>query len=143
MGLWTTSDHASDKDQSTTKTVDKEAIGEFLDFRQLKSNRTKATDFDNADIVDVAINEDNQTEEDYTSRLNRLVQLTGTAVGYANSGRHLHRSLREDEQIRHIPRTSADQQDKQHVQEHLLEFLHRGRLLEPQLEPAKLTGLDR
>lgn len=103
MSLWGANELNAEKDGSSSKKVDKEIIGEFIEFRQLKSNRAKATDLDNADLMDVAINEDNQTDEDYTTRLNRLVQLTGSAVRAHKLGRHLHRSFCQDEQVRYLP----------------------------------------
>ena len=57
-------------------------IGEFTVFRQLKGAKAKQLDLETADIADIAINEDDNAEEDYSTKLSRLVQLTGSSVIY-------------------------------------------------------------
>lgn len=86
MSLWSVHDPIADKDHAAAKSLEKEAIGEFIEFRQLKANKSKATDLDNTEVADIAINDDVQTDEDYTSRLNRLVQLTGSSVSPFDPG---------------------------------------------------------
>jgi coatomer subunit beta len=60
----------------------KSMIGEFTVFRQLKGAKAKQLDLETADIADIAINEDDNAEEDYSTKLSRLVQLTGSSVIY-------------------------------------------------------------
>ena len=110
LNILSSQEKSSDK-QSSVHAGEKAAIGEFISFRQLKGSKAKQSDIDNTDFGEANVNEEESQEEDYVSKLNRLVQLTGTSVAPRDPGRHLHRVLRQDEQVRHLPRARPHQPD--------------------------------